>query len=143
MVIVMLGPAVRCPSESLRNGVMVMTPGGVLAGMTTVSDIVIESRRGLENSTESFRTTAPVELRPSERTLSSVLPLTVTRIDLPTTAELPDVGLITLTSGGGMLPTASLSVSTPELLPAPSMAMAVTITGVPGGTARDANRVNG
>jgi len=64
-------------------------------------------------------------------------------MDLPTTAELPEKGLRTLTSGGGTLPVAIRSVSTPDEFPAPSIADAVMMTGVPGGTERDAKRVNG
>ena len=67
----------------------------------------------------------------------------MTTIDLPTTAELPEVGLTTLTSGGGTFPVAIRSVSMPDELPAPSMASAVMIAGVPGGTALEANSVNG
>ena len=48
-----------------------------------------------------------------------------------------------MTGGGGRLPVAMISVSTPEVLPAPSIAVAVIVTGVPGGTVRDANKVNG
>src|SRR6266550_3901078 len=139
----MLGPTARCPSESLRNGVMVSVPGAALAGIAIVSCIVIESDSGLEKSAESARTTGPVVFSPRDRTLTADLPMTVTSIDLPSTAELPENGLRTLTSGGGTFPVASLSVSTPELLPAPSMAVAVTMTGVPGGTERDEKSVKG
>src|SRR5712672_3071603 len=93
--------------------------------------------------TESARTTGPVVLKPNERTLIADLPMTVTRIDLPTTAELPENGLMTLTSGGGTLPVAIISVSTPDVFPAPSTAVAVIVTGVPGGTEREEKRVNG
>src|SRR5665647_3632123 len=92
---------------------------------------------------ESARTTGPVVVRPSERTLIAVLPMTVTSMDLLSTAELPENGLMTLTSGGGTFPVAILRVSTPDVLPAPSIALAVTVTGVPGGTARDAKSLNG
>src|SRR3954468_5262684 len=119
---------------------MVSTPGAAFAGIAIVSCIVIESARGLANSTESARTTGPVVFRPSERTLIADLPITVTRMDLPTTAELPENGLRILTSGGGTLPVASMSVSTPDEFPAPSTAVAVTMTGVPGGTDRDEKR---
>src|SRR3954471_22289975 len=139
----MLGPVARCPSESLRKGVMVSVPGVAFAGIEIVSCIVIESDSGLENSAESARTTGPVLFNPRDRTLMAVLPITVTRIDLPTTAELPENGLRIFTSGGGTLPVAMIKVSTPELLPAPSSAVAVIVTGVPGGTERDEKRVKG
>src|SRR5450756_780851 len=90
---------------------------------------------------ESARTTGPVVIKPSERTLIPVLPMTVTSMDLPSTAELPENGLMTLTSGGGTFPVARINVSTPEVLPAPSTAVAVTVTGVPGGTDRDEKSV--
>src|SRR5450756_3056837 len=92
---------------------------------------------------ESARTTGPVVIKPSERTLIPVLPMTVTSMDLPSTAELPENGLMILTSGGGTFPVASINVSTPEVLPAPSTAVAVTVTGVPGGTDRDEKSVKG
>ena len=57
--------------------------------------------------------------------------------------ELPEKGLSTFTSGGGRFPVASRSVSTADELPAPSTAVAVMMTGVPGGTKREAKRVNG
>ena len=139
----MEGPVVRCPRESRRKGVIVSVPGDALAGIAIVSCIVVESSIGLEKSTESLRITGPVEFNPSDMTFVAALPITVTRIDLPTTAELPENGLRILTSGGGRLPVAILSVSMPELLPAPSIASAVIVTGVPGGTVRLANSVNG
>src|SRR5450759_863293 len=139
----MLGPVARCPGESLRNGVIVSVPGVALRGIAIVSCIVMESASGLANSTESVRTTGPVVLNPRERTLIAVVPMTVTSIDLPRTAELPENGLRILTSGGGTFPVASISVSTPEVLPAPSTAGAVTITGVPGGTERDEKSLKG
>ena len=77
---------------------MVNVPVAAFAGIAIVSTIVIESRNGLENSTESLRATGPVEVKPSERTLSGAFPLTVTTIDFPSTAELPEVGLITFWS---------------------------------------------
>src|SRR4051812_46208038 len=119
---------------------MVSGPGAALAGIAIVSCIVSESASGLANRAESARTTGPVVVRPSATTLIPVLPITVTRIDLPTTAELPENGLRILISGGGTLPVASISVSTPEEFPAPSTAVAVMITGVPRGTPRDEER---
>src|SRR5438105_12366743 len=142
-LIVIEGPVARCPSESRRNGVIVSVPGVALAGIAIVSCIVVESSIGLAKSTESLRITGPVEFSPSDSTFVAALPITVTRMDLPTTAELPENGLMILTSGGGRLPVAILSVATPELLPAPSNAVAVIVTGVPEGTARDADSVNG
>ena len=122
---------------------MVSVPGCAFAGMVSVSCIVTESRSGLEKRMESARTSGPVVFSPSDVILMAVLPLTVTTSDLPTTAELPEVGLTTLTSGGGRFPVARRSVSTPDEFPAPSMAVAVTNAGVPGGTALDANSVKG
>ena len=122
---------------------MVSVPGLALAGMAIVSCIVSESLRGLEKIAESARTTGPVVFRPSERILTAVLPITVTTIDLPMTAELPENGLITFTSGGGRFPVAIRRVSTPDEFPAPSVAVAVMMTGVPGGTVREAKRVKG
>ena len=122
---------------------IVSVPGVALAGIAIVSCIVVESSIGLAKSTESLRITGPVEFKPSDMTFVAALPITVTRIDLPTTAELPENGLRTWTCGGGRLPVAILSVSMPELLPAPSRASAVIVTGVPGGTVRFANSVNG
>ena len=72
---------------------MVIVPVEAFAGMAIVSCMVVESCSGLENSAESFRTTGPMDVRPSERTLSGDFPLTVTRIDLPPTAELPEDAL--------------------------------------------------
>src|SRR5687767_12394407 len=114
MVIVMLGPSALCPRESRRNGVTLSVPAVAFSGMLMVSCIVIESRSGLENRTESVYTTGPVVCSPSARTLSAVLPLTVTSMDFPRTAELPEVGLMILTSGGGTLPVAMISVSRSE-----------------------------
>src|SRR2546423_7366081 len=99
----MLGPTARCPSESRRNGVIVSVPGVALAGIAIVSCIVVESSIGLANSTESLRTTGPVEFKPRDITFVAALPITVTRIDFPTTAELPENGLRTSTCGGGGL----------------------------------------
>jgi hypothetical protein len=95
--------------------------------MAMVSCVVVESSNGLAKSAESLRTTGPVELRPRDITFVAVLPITVTRIDFPTTAELPEKGLRIFTSGGGRLPVAITSVSTPEVFPAPSMAVAVIV----------------
>ena len=113
---------------------MVRVPGAALSGIATVSCIVIESASGLANNTESVPTTGPEVKNPRARTLIAVFPITVTRMDLPSTAEAPENGLRILTSGGGTFPVAIISVSTPEVLPAPSVAVAVMITGVPGGT---------
>src|SRR5258705_12525158 len=129
----MLGPTARCPNESLRNGVIVSVPGAALRGITTVSCIVIESASGLANNTESVLTTGPVVMNPRARTLIAVFPMTVTSMDLASTAEAPENGLRILTSGGGTLPVAIISVSMPDEFPAPSTASAVIVNGVPGG----------
>src|SRR5258706_4398125 len=133
----MLGPTARCPSESLRNGVIVSVPGAALRGIATVSCIVVESASGLANNTESVLTTGPVVMNPRARTLIAVFPMTVTSMDLPSTAEAPENGLRILTSGGGTLPVAIISVSMPDEFPAPSTASAVIVTGVPGGGGTD------
>src|SRR5438876_5496529 len=108
------GPVVLVPSESMRNGVMTNVPGVALAGIATVSWNASESRSGLLKSSESDRVTAPVVLSPSDLILTPDLPLTETIIDFPTTANVPDAGLVILTSGGARLPMVSERLSVGE-----------------------------
>src|SRR5258705_12716966 len=110
----MLGPTARCPNESLRNGVIVSVPGAALRGITTVSCIVIESASGLANNTESVLTTGPVVMNQRARTFIRVCPMTVTGMELISTAEAPEHGLRILTCGGVTVPVAVISVSNPE-----------------------------
>src|SRR2546423_1776813 len=136
------GPLVLVPSESIRNGVMRSVPGVALAGIATVSLTATESRSRLLKSSESDRVTAPVVLRPSDLILTPDLPLTETMIDFPRTANVPDAGLVIFTSGGARLPTVSARLSVGETLPAPSIADAVTNTGLPRGTDAGATIAN-
>src|SRR5688572_12307260 len=143
MLRIVAGPMVRCPSESRMNGAMVRGPVGAFAGMASVSRTDAESGIGLPYTDESAVTKLPEVRNPIDRTFTAERPPSERMIDFPTTAIVPLAGLLMRTSAAGTFPTVRLMVSVGDLFSAPSMAKALTVTGVPRGMERGTDTKNG
>src|SRR6185437_3243758 len=128
-------PRIRRLSESIRNGVRVSVPVVAPTRLTEVSTPT-ESLSGELKITESVTGVAktPLAMKPRAFTMLGLLPLSDTAIVNPTTAVSLAFGFVMIATDGDWLPVPMNAVSGFETLCAPSIADAMTVTVVPGGT---------